>query len=132
VEFHYRNYWCVSISLYTTTMATCFTSSQTHCIIQSISCVNYSLFPTVNENSFHSFSPSSSFSNSLCKCVYHCLARYIMCSSTHLHGIRADGLLRKSYTKIFCKYKRLKTTERWNSKKNSFLHLTTILHGRRK
>jgi hypothetical protein len=52
--------------------------------------------------------------------------------STHLHGIRADGLLRKIYTKIFCRYKRLKTTERWNSKKNSFLHLTTILHGRRK
>jgi hypothetical protein len=24
-----------------------------------------------------------------------------MCSSTHLHGIRADGLLRKNYTKLF-------------------------------
>jgi hypothetical protein len=36
--------------------------------------------------------------------------------STHLHGIRADRLLSKSYTKMFCKYKRLKTAERWISK----------------
>ena len=56
----------------------------THWVIHSISCVNYSLFTTVNENSFHSFSHSSSFSNSLCKCVYHYLARSILCRSTHL------------------------------------------------
>jgi len=34
---------------------------------------------TVNENYFHSFSPSSSFSISLCKCVWYFLARSILC-----------------------------------------------------
>jgi hypothetical protein len=49
--------------------------------------------------------------------------------STHLHGIISDTMLRKRYTKMFCRYKSLKTVEKWISKNNSFLHLTTILHG---
>jgi hypothetical protein len=71
--------------------------------------------------------PSPILSKNVCIIVYLDL---FCAGSTHLHGIRADGLLSKSYTKIFFTYKRLKIVERWNSKKNSFLHLTTILHGR--
>ena len=104
----------------------------THWDIQSISCVNYSLFKTVNENAFILFLLLLLYpilSANVCIIVYLDLFCEI---STHLHDIRANGLLRKIYTKIVCRYKRLKTAERWNSKKNSFLHLTTILHGRRK
>jgi hypothetical protein len=84
----------------------------------------------VNENSsILSLLLSQILSANVCIIVYLDL---FCAASTHLHGTRADGLLSKIYTKKFCKYKRLKTAERWISKKNSFLHLTTILHGRRK
>ena len=103
---------------------------RTHWVIQSISSVNYSLFTIVNENSF-----ILSLLLLLSQFPYAnvCIIVYIDLfyeDSTHLHGIIADRLLSKIYTKSFCKYKRLKTTERWNSKRNSFLHLTTFFHGR--
>jgi hypothetical protein len=82
------------------------------------------IIQTVNENSsILSLLPilSTIISENVCIIVY----LYLFCvGSTHLHGIIVDGLLRKSYIKKICRYKRLKTTERWISKKNSFLHLS--------
>jgi hypothetical protein len=56
---------------------------------------------------------------------------YILCvGSIHLHGIRADRLLRKSYTKLFWQVPKIEDDEKCNSKNNSLLHLKISLHGR--
>jgi hypothetical protein len=57
-------------------------------------------------------------STNVCIIVYLDL---FFAGSTHLHGIRADKILSKSYTKCFCRYKRLKTTKIWISKKEFVL-----------
>jgi hypothetical protein len=130
VVVHSHKCWCVSISLYTTTMVHFF-SSIAHSLIYTeyIMCKLF-IIQTVNENYFILsllLHLSPILSSNVCIIVY----LDIFCAgSTHLHGIRTSGLPRKIYTKKFCRYKRLKTAERWISKKNSFLHLRTIFHGR--
>jgi hypothetical protein len=69
--------------------------------MQSISCVNYSLFITVNENS-SILSLLLLLSQFLFVNVCGILYIDILCvGSTHLHGIRAERLLRNRYTKLF-------------------------------
>jgi hypothetical protein len=87
---------------------------------------------TVNENSFIIsilLLLSQFLSANVCSIFYI----DILCvGSTHLHGIKADRLLRKSYTIFFYRYKRLKTTKKWIIRRKYFSRLITIWNGSQK
>ena len=64
-----------------------------------------------------------------------CIIVYLdlLCAgSTHLHGIRADRFLSKSYTKLFLWVLKIEDTERWNlcfTHRQYFSRLITIWNG---
>jgi hypothetical protein len=94
--------------------------SQTHWVIHSISCVNYSLFTTVNDNSsiLSLLILSPILSANVCIIVYIDL---LCVGSTHLHGIRADRLLNKRYTKCFLQVQKIEDNGKMEFQKEFIL-----------